>query len=217
MDPIPGALQQQLVHGLPTVGAAWPMLLVSSARPELLQRCATWGEDQPAHRLLQLRALDAAQGEALAQALLSRVSDGADALRALLVERADGNPFYMEELVRMFIDDGVIAVEGEQWRVLPERLSFGQRQRVAVARALVHRPDFLLADEPTASLDPDNARRVMEALLELTAAEGSALLLVSHDLDLLDDFALPRARMAGAPEGRTHRAWLVQGEASRAA
>jgi putative ABC transport system ATP-binding protein len=102
-------------------------------------------------------------------------------------------------------------------RVLPERLSFGQRQRVAVARALVHRPDFLLADEPTASLDPDNARRVMEALLELTAAEGSALLLVSHDLDLLDDFALPRAHMAGAPEGRTHRAWLVPREASRAA
>jgi putative ABC transport system ATP-binding protein len=102
-------------------------------------------------------------------------------------------------------------------RVLPERLSFGQRQRVAVARALAHRPDFLLADEPTASLDPDNARRVMEALLELTAAEGSALLLVSHDLDLLDDFRLPRAQMAGAPEGRTHRAWLVPEEASRAA
>jgi len=102
-------------------------------------------------------------------------------------------------------------------RVLPERLSFGQRQRVAVARALAHRPDFLLADEPTASLDPDNARRVMEALLELTAAEGSALLLVSHDLDLLDDFRLPRARMAGAPEGRTHRAWLAAAEASRAA
>jgi putative ABC transport system ATP-binding protein len=102
-------------------------------------------------------------------------------------------------------------------RVLPERLSFGQRQRVAVARALAHRPDFLLADEPTASLDPDNARRVMEALLELTAAEGSALLLVSHDLDLLDDFRLPRAQMAGAPEGRTHHAWLVPEEASRAA
>jgi putative ABC transport system ATP-binding protein len=106
---------------------------------------------------------------------------------------------------------------GNLGRVLPERLSFGQRQRVAVARALVHRPDFLLADEPTASLDPENARRVMEALLELTAAEGSALLLVSHDLDLLDDFDLPRARMAGTPEGRTHHARLVQGEIPRAA
>ena len=102
-------------------------------------------------------------------------------------------------------------------RVLPERLSFGQRQRVAVARALAHRPAFLLADEPTASLDPDNARRVMEALLELTADEGSALLLVSHDLDLLDDFALPRAHMAGAADGRTHRAWLVSDEVADAA
>jgi putative ABC transport system ATP-binding protein len=102
-------------------------------------------------------------------------------------------------------------------RVLPERLSFGQRQGVAVARALVHRPAFLLADEPTASLDPDNARRVMEALLDLTTAEGSALLLVSHDLDLLDDFALPRAPMAGTPEGRTHHARLVREETPRAA
>ena len=118
------------------------------------------------------------------------------------------------ERVRDLLDRlGIASLE----RVLPERLSFGQRQRVAVARALAHRPDFLLADEPTASLDPDNARRVMEALLELTAAEGSALLLVSHDLDLLDDFRLPRARMAGAPEGRTHRAWLAAAEASRAA
>jgi len=118
------------------------------------------------------------------------------------------------ERVRDLLDRlGIASLE----RVLPERLSFGQRQRVAVARALAHRPDFLLADEPTASLDPDNARRVMEALLELTAAEGSALLLVSHDLDLLDDFRLPRARMSGAPEGRTHRAWLAAAEASRAA
>jgi putative ABC transport system ATP-binding protein len=118
------------------------------------------------------------------------------------------------ERVRDLLDRlGIAGLE----RVLPERLSFGQRQRVAVARALAHRPDFLLADEPTASLDPDNARRVMEALLELTAAEGSALLLVSHDLDLLDDFRLPRAHMAGAPEGRTHRAWLAAAGAARAA
>lgn len=106
---------------------------------------------------------------------------------------------------------------GDLRRVLPERLSFGQRQRVAVARALVHRPDFLLADEPTASLDPENARRVMEALLELTTAEGSALLLVSHDLDLLDGFDLRRARMTGTAAGRTHHARLVPEETSRAA
>jgi iron complex transport system ATP-binding protein len=96
-------------------------------------------------------------------------------------------------------------------------LSGGERSRVALARALAVEAPVILADEPTASLDPDNARRVMEALLELTAAEGSALLLVSHDLDLLDDFQLPRARMAGAPEGRTHRAWLMAEEAPRAA
>ena len=76
---------------------------------------------------------------------------------------------------------------------LPARLSVGQRQRVAVARALVHRPDLILADEPTAALDPGNARRVIGLLLDLARASGAGLLIVSHDLDLLADEGLARA------------------------
>lgn len=66
-------------------------------------------------------------------------------------------------------------------RRLPAELSIGQRQRVAVARALVHRPILVLADEPTASLDPDSAGAVMALLTELARERGSAVLLVSHD------------------------------------
>jgi putative ABC transport system ATP-binding protein len=81
-------------------------------------------------------------------------------------------------------------------RELPERLSVGQRQRVAIARALAHAPDFVIADEPTASLDPDNARLVMGLLVSSTREAGGALLVVAHDLDLVAELALPRATLA---------------------
>ncbi|HXV24347.1 MAG TPA: ATP-binding cassette domain-containing protein [Alphaproteobacteria bacterium] len=66
-------------------------------------------------------------------------------------------------------------------RHMPAQLSIGQRQRVAVARALVHRPRIVLADEPTASLDAEAASAVMTLLVELAGVEGAAVLLVSHD------------------------------------
>jgi len=70
----------------------------------------------------------------------------------------------------------------------PAALSGGEKQRVAVARALVSRPDVVLADEPTGQLDPAAADRVLELLFELQAETDTALVVVSHDPQLVDRF-----------------------------
>ncbi|HEY9472515.1 MAG TPA: ABC transporter ATP-binding protein [Mycobacteriales bacterium] len=63
----------------------------------------------------------------------------------------------------------------------PWRLSGGQRQRVAVARAVVHSPALVLADEPTGSLDRENSERTIGLLLDSAAAIGATLVVVTHD------------------------------------
>src|SRR5688500_5348630 len=63
----------------------------------------------------------------------------------------------------------------------PAKLSVGQQQRVAVARALANRPRLVLADEPTGALDPKNAQSVLELIRRLCSEVGASLLLVSHD------------------------------------
>ncbi len=63
---------------------------------------------------------------------------------------------------------------------LPQQLSGGQLQRVAMARALIHRPALILADEPTGNLDPDTADKIMGTLVAQTRAHGAACVMVTH-------------------------------------
>jgi len=70
----------------------------------------------------------------------------------------------------------------------PRALSHGERQRVALCRALVTGPALLLADEPTGNLDPDTTRRVLDLLLAEVAKRNATLVMASHDHSLLSSF-----------------------------
>jgi lipoprotein-releasing system ATP-binding protein len=80
----------------------------------------------------------------------------------------------------------ILAEIGLQERLhhLPSQLSGGQQQRVAVARAMVHRPQLLLADEPTGNLDSINANIVFDLILKLARQCQTACLIITHNLDL---------------------------------
>jgi len=106
-----------------------PLLLLMSTRPALLERRPAWCETAApgagpviAPSRLPLAPLPEAARGMLADALLQRIAQPPERLRRLLVERAEGNPYYMEELLRRLLDDGAIAREGEAWRVDEPRL-----------------------------------------------------------------------------------------------
>lgn len=71
---------------------------------------------------------------------------------------------------------------------LPEQLSGGQQQRIAVARALANRPSLILADEPTAALDSQRGRQVMELFAKVAHEQGAGVIVVTHDQRALDVF-----------------------------
>jgi len=74
---------------------------------------------------------------------------------------------------------------GERMHVLPPVLSGGEKQRAAIARALIEQPEVLLADEPTGNVDPPLARRLLRLFIELNRL-GTAVVIATHDLGLME-------------------------------
>jgi len=73
-------------------------------------------------------------------------------------------------------------------KAFPRELSGGQQQRVAIARAIANKPKILIADEPTGNLDPDTAKGIMELLNLISEREGTTVLMVTHDKNIVEQF-----------------------------
>jgi cell division transport system ATP-binding protein len=89
---------------------------------------------------------------------------------------------------------------GERMNAAPPILSGGEKQRAAIARALIVQPELLLADEPTGNVDPSLARRLLRLFVELNKL-GTAIVLATHDFSLMEQFPAPRMVLA---EGQLH-------------
>ncbi|MGW8144801.1 MAG: ATP-binding protein [Anaerolineales bacterium] len=98
-------------------------MVVCLARAILLERRPLWGEGQISHTRLNLNSLSSRDGRHLVEEILHKMGQVPIALRELVVSEADGNPFYIEELIKMLIDTEVIVIDSEDWHVDPSRLS----------------------------------------------------------------------------------------------
>jgi cell division transport system ATP-binding protein len=89
---------------------------------------------------------------------------------------------------------------GDRMSALPPVLSGGEKQRAAIARAVIARPQLLLADEPTGNVDPNLAQRLLRLFIELNKS-GTTVVIATHDIGLMDQFD---ARRLVLHEGRLH-------------
>ena len=78
---------------------------------------------------------------------------------------------------------GLVAIENK----FPHQISGGEQQRVSIARALINKPEFILADEPTGNLDGETSKEIMAVLMAI-AKEGTAVLMATHDLTIMEQF-----------------------------
>jgi cell division transport system ATP-binding protein len=113
-------------------------------------------------------------------------------LRVLGQDEADYRPQVIELLQWVGL--------GERIAALPPVLSGGEKQRAAIARAVITRPQLLLADEPTGNVDPGLGQRLLRLFVELNKS-GTSVVIATHDIALMDEFD---ARRLVLHEGRLH-------------
>src|SRR5262245_21712467 len=112
-----------LINNLVRDNVELPLFVLCMARPSLYERRPQWGEGQRFHERIQLEPLSQLSSRRLVRELLKHVPEVPTALRDLVVDRADGNPFYIEELIKALIDDRVILKGEETWSIDTTRLS----------------------------------------------------------------------------------------------
>jgi predicted ATPase/class 3 adenylate cyclase len=148
-----------------------PTLIVAMTRPTLFEQRPDWPGLTDTQRLL-LEPLDKGGSRQLVNELLKKMAEIPTLLRELITSGAQGNPFYMEELVKMLADEGAIVTTGEQWSINAEKLlathvpqtltgvlqarldSLKPSEKLALQQASVI--GFVFWDQPLAMLDPDS-------------------------------------------------------------
>lgn len=113
-------------------------------------------------------------------------------LRVLGTDEAE----YRDEVVELLEWVGL----GDRMNALPPILSGGEKQRAAIARAVIARPQVLLADEPTGNVDPNLGQRLLRLFIELNKS-GTSVVIATHDIALMDDYD---ARRLVLHDGRLH-------------
>ena len=112
-----------LIEHLARVHRHSPLLIVALTRPELFERRPTWGKEPAVHTRLELRPLSRQDSHRLVKEILRQVRQIPPHLCDLILDGAEGNPFYIEELINMLVKDGVIVKGKKQWCVKLGRLT----------------------------------------------------------------------------------------------
>jgi cell division transport system ATP-binding protein len=81
----------------------------------------------------------------------------------------------------------LVGVE-QKANAMPHTLSGGEQQRVSIARALLNKPELILADEPTGNLDPETSEEIMQLLIAIAKEENTAILMATHDMQMVQKF-----------------------------
>lgn len=141
-DPETHALVAELVTGL----AGSPVVLLTAARPEMLVHAGGWGEGAVDHERIDLRNLEPDDAEAMFRNLLARCAEVPDDTAQAAVEMTSGNPAFLEQLVRLFLDNGTIDTAGAVWHLDPDRAAETELP-ISIEEAIEGRIAALEADE----------------------------------------------------------------------
>jgi class 3 adenylate cyclase/tetratricopeptide (TPR) repeat protein len=98
-----------------------PLMVICLARQTLLERRPDWAADLSRHLRIELTGLSEEESRALVSAMLYQLADAPAYLYDLVVEQAEGNPYYIEEAIRMLVDDGMILIGPDSWQISPDR------------------------------------------------------------------------------------------------
>jgi class 3 adenylate cyclase/tetratricopeptide (TPR) repeat protein len=153
--------------------APQPLLTIALTRPESREGDDDWA-NLPNHMLVPLEPMSTEESEALLDSILEKIDDCPPELRTRLVEHAGGNPYYLEELVMMCIDDGVIVPDDQAWSVHMDRLAT-LRVPTTLTGVIRARLDGLSPEEHTTLQQASVVGRVFwdQAIARLAASTGA--------------------------------------------